>query len=583
MAKSIRDLSEEELYAELDVAESAAEPKVRRAFLAALAAAITATDKKRLIVSFLYGDPTLGLDAVPWAKLTVDFEAMFPDPLLDDGGELGSLINRATRIGEELLPEGAKVIATEAELIAETRSILAAHGKNAASALTDATRAGLKELIEGSFRAGRTIEEVASDVEAVLYQGGGFGLTEQQAAALAKRVNRTADELGLNKKERERLLRTESRAALAKRARLVAETEITNASSIATSRAWEKAGVKLDGQVQEWVTRGDDVVCDNCLDFDEQTAPIGGVFVSKSGTQRAKREPLHPRCVVGETPVRPIGSVEAVAERHYDGPLVVIVTASGKRLVCTPNHPVLGIAGLKAAEFFDVGEYVLCHREIECDPFGLGGDMGNEKAPSMIQDVARSFAGDPSVSPERVEVAAPDFHGDGAGSEVAVVWSDLKLWDGAASERREELRERKLVGARVGAILRDRLGVFVSLLLAVLLAAHRIMSRRGKFRAFGGGHRLHPDSVLFASGPECHAGGTENAVDAMAFVRMASDGQDGLASEITLDRIAGLSRIENWSGHVFTLQTSSGLFCCNGIITQNCRCRRRLIPAQRAA
>jgi len=64
-------------------------------------------------------------------------------------------------------------------------------------------------------------------------------------------------------------------------------------------------------------------------------------------------------CVVGDTLVS--GPPPCTAyRREYSGELVILTTASGKKLTVTPNHPILTTEGWVAAGLLDEGSYVIC-------------------------------------------------------------------------------------------------------------------------------------------------------------------------------------------------------------------------------
>ena len=128
----------------------------------------------------------------------------------------------------------------------------------------------------------------------------------------------------------------------------------------------------------------------------------------------------HPngRCVAPGTLVSG-ASVEALVSRHYQGDLVTIRTAAGKFLAVTPNHPVLTGHGWVAADALRVGDNVV-------------GDAGIERAaravapngyqvPTLVEDVSAALG---MLRLGSVPCAAENFHGDGRGSNVYVVWAN---------------------------------------------------------------------------------------------------------------------------------------------------------------
>jgi SPP1 gp7 family putative phage head morphogenesis protein len=76
--------------------------------------------------------------------------------------------------------------------------------------------------------------------------------------------------------------------------------------------------------------------------LDSRTTPIcrardGKVYKPGEGP----RPPAHVRCLPASSLITASPGIAGAFKRRYDGNLVVIGTAGGKQLACTPNHPVL--------------------------------------------------------------------------------------------------------------------------------------------------------------------------------------------------------------------------------------------------
>lgn len=84
------------------------------------------------------------------------------------------------------------------------------------------TRRGLRGLIEETFSRARTREELESDLSAVLYSGGGFGLDERTSRSLAKREAAMLAG-GMKPKDVKREMRQLRDGALQGRASLIAQ------------------------------------------------------------------------------------------------------------------------------------------------------------------------------------------------------------------------------------------------------------------------------------------------------------------------------------------------------------------------
>lgn len=325
--------------------------------------------------------------------------------------------------------------------------------------------------------------------------------------------------------------------------------------------------------------------------------------------------PLHPRCVPGDTHVLAEG-VSAASKRWYDGDLLVISTASGKRLACTPNHPILTPRGWVPASLLHVGGYVISGGVAE--RVGLGED-NHEDVPPTIHEVADALAGSSEVASAEVPVAAEDFHGDGIDGSIAVVWANRHgghdPYDAAAAEHlaQYELGWRHVEPLVLGGLCPHGLLVF-----GVDASSHGVVRGLREAHALLGAGLGHSGIHRLAASPGLYAGICEApADDAARHAVVLGERLLGGASDVGghylrgghfaparlehtgrlqdrgylqrsdpempggfLDSVPGgvesdeIIRIESssFSGHVYNLQTRTGVFLANGIVTHNCRC-----------
>ena len=115
--------------------------------------------------------------------------------------------------------------------------------------------------------------------------------------------------------------------------------------------------------------------------------------------------------------------VQKVFARHYVGDMIIIKTAAGKELTATPNHPILTRRGWVAAGLIQKGDDVISRAAGERAAPGI--DVDDQQMPVRIEQVAAALG----MVPAEVECASPDFHGDGEGSDVYVVWTHRLLGD----------------------------------------------------------------------------------------------------------------------------------------------------------
>lgn len=313
--------------------------------------------------------------------------------------------------------------------------------------------------------------------------------------------------------------------------------------------------------------------------------------------------------------------------RDYAGRLVVIETASGEHLTVTPNHPILTDAGWIAAGLLNVGNDVI--RYVGGEGAANFIDVDNHGVPAPIEEVVESFG---MVSAE-MPCTAPDFHGDGAGSNVYVVRSNRLLRDDVYPTSPQlvdhEALARRVSGsipigrallplASGGYPLLKRLEVGAGMIAEHLLAgSQRNIATPDRDNLFGtpewGVHNLQRgidglprDGVgrcerpywltreislrdllvrdaelsMLAKGVRSDGQGigpaSEQAplaenVEQSLVVDMADAGRvlRSLAGQIRRDRIVNVSS-RPFHGSVYNLQTSEGWYIANGIIVHNC-------------
>lgn len=363
------------------------------------------------------------------------------------------------------------------------------------------------------------------------------------------------------------------------------------------------------------------------LTWDAQTLkPTGGHRIP------FENPPLHLNCLPGHSLVSPGGAISGASKRWIDGDLIVVRTAAGRELAATPNHPILTERGWIGAARLKKGDHVICIGRAQ----GALGRIGyDEDVKASIQEVAETTLRASAMCAVPVPVAAPDFHGDGAESEIAVVATKRGLLLERQPAFRQPLSEEefRLRDGEQSTLTRDGPA-------ALLGAGHGAsagggMSLREHLLALLGGgggptgaHLIgHSLSILGASPTDRGRGfgrarsagpaddlehsafaDTEARSDLMKreavtvgaddFVRRClaraglvqrhstppqkcADGSWADAAlfrellrrrsgEVARDEIVSVRRVP-FSGHVFNLETQTGWFAAEGIITHNCR------------
>lgn len=340
----------------------------------------------------------------------------------------------------------------------------------------------------------------------------------------------------------------------------------------------------------------------------------------------------HPRCLLPGSVVSAAG-IRATSTRWYDGEVVEVLTDSGNLLTVTPNHPVLTPKGWIPAGLLNEGSDVVSTEFPETLTRLVGPH--DYQVPALVEDVAATFGERLGVSPMTVPVAAEDFHGDGFGSEVAVIRAYRVLRDGrdpaeaqpGVVEQFERVASGFPVSLRRGSALllervpgatnrvMSRLDI-ARMLLRRALAAHQSVGIRDASprdvrllqnvanpvarHAVGTGELsfAHPGEVRLAdvAGGQHFAKtsrrtactrkvvGRPLATESPTFsqrrherslrnVELIGDGPvSAVAALVRLDRVRQVRKWSSWSGHVYNLETSAGWYVSGNFVTHNCRC-----------
>ena len=342
----------------------------------------------------------------------------------------------------------------------------------------------------------------------------------------------------------------------------------------------------------------------------------------------------HQNCVL---PGAVVSGPRAVASttRWFDGEVIDIETLGGRVLSVTPNHPILTPYGWVAAGDLREGGDVIAGTGTE--GISLLGRPDDHQVPALIEDVAQTLGGAAPVEAVSVPTAPEDFHGDGSGSKVHIVRTHSLLRGHIKTARAEHVSKGALQVGNMGSPLLTRSGDVRAMFRRLLGAAHRIVGRSYPGRFLFGSSLGHHEPVGVSVAPLRHTCGIETVIDGRPGdaigARESVDGfpgevssddfggrniglgsearagfgrgegisggfvapestlhQSGLeprfaypmptsgdlaafAGDVIPDRIVKIGR-RRWSGHVYNLQTDTGWYLANGLITHNCRCAR---------
>ena len=353
------------------------------------------------------------------------------------------------------------------------------------------------------------------------------------------------------------------------RARTVARTE----TATAQGQGAKGAAIVQGRDEKHWVTQGDDAVEGDCL----ENEAAGWTDIGQPFPTGVDTIPQHPNCLLGDSRVLAQG-ITAAVKRWYQGEVIVLRTASANKLSCTPNHPILTSDGWRAAGVLHEGDYVISSLSVQGMPLSYDYD---DLMPATIEKVADTFRQSLGVSTCPVPLSPEDFHGDGVGSEIAIVWSNGLLWDGDQSTLQQQGAK---TGFQRGAGRLPKLtalGRFDQRLQRHSAANRRLVGSGDLMEPLVMGHaapfqRFGLASVT-ESGP-CLSQSGGNGITGYAVPR--SQDIHRIAGEIFCDQVVEIIRVP-FSGHVYNLETRDGFYIAESIITHNCRCvvRYRTTPS----
>lgn len=392
---------------------------------------------------------------------------------------------------------------------------------------------------------------------------------------------------------------------------LLARTEIIRAHAEATLNRYQEFQIEgVTGDVEIDVA-GD--ACEKCKDL---------VGKEMSLDEARGIIPVHPRCLPGDSLVTPVGQITGASDRWYEGQMIIIRTAGGKKLTCTPNHPILTKVGWVAAHLLNTGDHVIGDRSIDGMRFI---NQDNQNVPTRIEEIANAFLRSGEVITAKVPVSPEYFHGDGEGSQVAVIGTNRFLRDEIYPPLAQQFTQSDLILADFQQFFLDSLGMQELGFCGDFPSSYRIMSRFGEIAALPFIEAGHPDKHRLADVSGLDAGFTQPIIDDStgtvitlgqsqnrfpALVQLNqliireipqmmdgyssdrdydsllpehpndnfrsdpeifSEGRGALPGPEFYDQIIDID-IHDFCGHVYNLETEHGFYVADGIINHNCRC-----------
>lgn len=560
------------------------EPKVMREFLNAVASVQDGTAIGAVRDALSRGDVEGAIERIPWEKLGQPYIERQLTP------QLRQALRQAGEVTMRAIPREGAAFAVDNPRVA---AFLDRRGADLVVEIGDEQRTALRSVLRQSLDSGLPAQETAQLVKPLV------GLTEREMQAVANyRARLVADEASPATIARE--VDQYSARLHQARALRIARTETSIAVNQGAREAWQQRiddGTFEASELQrEWVAVIDDAT-------DEDCAALDGVTVGWDESFPGGAEPgeLHPNCVVGETIVSPGGALSAVSVRPYNGDLLIIRTAAGNSLTCTPNHPILTNCGWVPARCIHIGSNVVSAGSSE---WMRVVNQHAQNIPASIHDVAKAFGSSFGVASVPVPMSAEYFHGDGEGSEVAIVWANRLLRDGHNSPSGKHELQMAFILADIRRHLFACLRSGNEALVRRLLAAHRIvrsfrerLSLLWSSASHASVHRIASPAWGYASfqQPTPYAasvylvpsrqrqfgltGGISSsdlrngkvAPDARSSWPTTTAEHLALAARLRADAVVDVMNVSA-NTHVYNLQSGTETYLSEGIVSHNCRC-----------
>jgi hypothetical protein len=361
------------------------------------------------------------------------------------------------------------------------------------------------------------------------------------------------------------------------RAAVIARTEINRfgeAGALAAGRRAERQTRRP--LVKIWKDRDDTRVRGSHSRVDGQRRRLGEpFFVGRSMLQ----QPIDPsgfpedviNCVPGSALIRGV-DIEAVFRFQFEGPVLTLRGESGLSSTMSVNHPVVTELGWVRACEVEEGDHLL-------RAFGMNGRLGvsnpdPEGSDSTVEEIYDSLA--LAGMPHRVIALPVNFYGDVPAGPVDVVFTDGLLSVDIDSKSLQESRKLFLACSHLsnppGSPEFERAkrvrGSSDSVMRCPSLSDPGLPAHVGPLEEFGFG--LAPDAN--PSFPE--AGSQDGSGDSLSVRELL----EGFTTQVFLDKIVEIVR-HDFSGHLYTLQTGSGIYIADNTVSHNCRCELEIKEA----
>ena len=207
--------------------------------------------------------------------------------------------------------------------------------------------------------------------------------------------------------------------------------------------------------------------------------------------------------------------------------------------------------------------------------------LHNKDVPAPIEEIARAYRQSLEVASREVPVSAKDFHGDGQGSEIAIVGTDRLLGNRVNAEVAKH--HEKLILCRHHACVVLALASRSDLLFETPPpSARSIVSSRHLSRPLRRRHAGPLQALGLALTAAMLTVFAKNARhDRARNVESTGDGELRFPGAVTFDQVRFVD-VQSFHGRIYNLDCG-GWYTSNGIVVKNCRCALALTTTSACA
>jgi hypothetical protein len=384
----------------------------------------------------------------------------------------------------------------------------------------------------------------------------------------------------------EKMLRARLPKLVHSQTALIARTQTAKAAAALTeSRAvslgldWYIWRTSEDSRVRESHANMDGVLCS----YSDPPNPdhLAGIKSTLGSGQSGE----FPNCFTGDTLVTPPADLERIYRAPFTGEVIDFYVGAS-RFTATPNHPILTTRGWLPAKFIQEGDE-LCKARFDAL---LTSEVNKNQCLTTFDDL---FASQASAVFSKSGFAF-NFYGDAPSGEVDIVTIDKNLPFDFNAGSFQSFSDDVLAAADCGIVG----GSFSGFPLKVVESStssigHQLTSTGDSFAAHAQfislTHRARMSSVKNQSTADCVTSNVESFTELVLgkpFVKKSQQLIYGDVSAAFADmqamcgkvKVTGRS-VRSFTGHVYTLQTVSGVYNVTpeAIITHNCRCTQIVV------